>query len=163
MWSSIPKSAPKKAKQQWDLEKTQKTTCTLNEENSRYFPDEVEESDAITQNARRKLEVPMEPATCVTRIRIPNAKTPTQKGTRSLRTSFEPCLSELLVIVGMRRVRCDQCQFGMTSVDGVENVEPARKATGFMTNDAYIAEAVNRRCFWWTRSHSTVERQSESL
>ena len=30
----------------------------------------------------------------------------------------------------MRRVRCDQCQFGMTSVDGAGNVGPARKATG---------------------------------
>ena len=28
-----------------------------------------------------------------------------------------------------RRVRCDQCQFGMTSVDGAGNVGPARKAS----------------------------------
>ena len=27
------------------------------------------------------------------------------------------------------------------------NVGPAPKATGFMTNDEYIAEAVDRRCF----------------
>ena len=47
----------------------------------------------------------------------------------------------------MCRVRCDQCQFGMTSVDDAGNVGLARKATGFMTNDAYIAEAVDRRCF----------------
>ena len=47
----------------------------------------------------------------------------------------------------MRRVRCDQCQFGMTSVDDAGNVGPAQKATGFMTNDEYIAEAVDRRCF----------------
>ena len=49
----------------------------------------------------------------------------------------------------MRCVRCDQCQFG----------RPACKATGFMTNDEYIAEAVNRQCFgrqdhieslWWS-------------
>ena len=35
----------------------------------------------------------------------------------------------------------------MTSVDCAGNVGPARQATGFMTNDEYIAEAVNRRCF----------------
>ena len=54
----------------------------------------------------------------------------------------EPCLRKLFAIDGVRRVRCDQCQFGMTSVD-----EEARKATGFMTNDEHIAEAVKRRCF----------------
>ena len=55
----------------------------------------------------------------------------------------EPCLRKLLTIDGMRRVPCDQCQFGVTSVDNAGNVGPARKATGFMTNDEYIAEAVN--------------------
>ena len=35
----------------------------------------------------------------------------------------------------------------MTSVDVAGNVGPARKATGFMTNDEFIAEAVDRRCF----------------
>ena len=35
----------------------------------------------------------------------------------------------------------------MTSVDDAENVGHARNATGFMTNDEYIAEAVDRRCF----------------
>ena len=47
----------------------------------------------------------------------------------------------------MRRVRCDQCQFGMTQADDAGNVGPAQKATRFMTNDEYIAEAVDRRCF----------------
>ena len=55
-------------------------------------------------------------------------------------------LEELSAIDGMRRVRCDQCHFGMTSVNDAVNVEIARKATGFMTNDEYIAEAVDRRC-----------------
>ena len=59
----------------------------------------------------------------------------------------EPCLRKLLTIDGMRRVRCDQCQFGMTHVDDAGNVGRARKATGFMTNDECIAEAVERRCF----------------
>ena len=35
----------------------------------------------------------------------------------------------------------------MTSVDSAENVGLACKATGFMTNDECIAEAVNRHCF----------------
>ena len=35
----------------------------------------------------------------------------------------EPCLKELLAIGGMRRVRCDQCQFGMSSVDDAGNVD----------------------------------------
>ena len=59
----------------------------------------------------------------------------------------EPCLRKLLAIDGMRKIRCDQCLFGMTSVDGAGTVGLARKATRFMTNDEYIAEAVNRRCF----------------
>ena len=35
----------------------------------------------------------------------------------------------------------------MTSVDDAGNVGLAREATVFMTNDEYIAEAVDRRCF----------------
>ena len=63
----------------------------------------------------------------------------------------------------MRKVRCDQCQFGMTSVDDAENVGHARNATGFMTNDEYIAEAVDRRCFGGHDHISVVERQSRGL
>ena len=77
-----------------------------------------------------------------------------------LAASKEPCLWKS--IDGMRCVRCDQCQFGMTSVDSAGNVGPACKAPGFMTNDEFIAEAVNRH-FWRTRSHPVVERQSEIL
>ena len=47
----------------------------------------------------------------------------------------------------MRCVRCDHCQFGMTTVDSEGNVGLACKATVFVTNDEYIAEAVNRHCF----------------
>ena len=35
-------------------------------------------------------------------------------------------------------VRCDQCEFGITSADRAGNVGPACKATGFMTHDEYI-------------------------
>ena len=80
-----------------------------------------------------------------------------------LAASEVPCLWKLRSIDGMRCVRCDQCQFGVTSVDSEGNLGPACKATGFMTNDEYIAEAVNRHCFWWIRSHPVVERQSEIL
>ena len=55
----------------------------------------------------------------------------------------------------LRGVCCsDQFLFGMTSVDGAGNVGPVRKATGFMTNDEYIAEAVNRRC---CRGHDHIQ------
>ena len=64
-----------------------------------------------------------------------------------LAASEEPCLWKLRLIDGMRCVRCDQCQFGMTSVDIAGNMALACKATGFMTNDEYIAEAVKRHCF----------------
>ena len=59
----------------------------------------------------------------------------------------EACTKELLAIDGTRRVRCDKCQFGLTSDDDAGSVGLARKATGFMTNDEYIAEAVDRWCF----------------
>ena len=61
-----------------------------------------------------------------------------------------------------RCVRCDQCQFGITSVENEGNVGLACKATGFMTNDEYIAEAVDT-LFWWTRPHPVVAWQSEIL
>ena len=57
-----------------------------------------------------------------------------------LAASEELCLWKLRLIDGMRCVRCDPCQFGMTSVESEENVGLACKATGFMTNDEYIAE-----------------------
>ena len=70
----------------------------------------------------------------------------------------EPCLKKLLAIDGMRRVRCDQCQFGMTSVDHAGNVVPARMATGFMTNDEYIAEAVGTVTFSVPRLVAAIRR-----
>ena len=51
----------------------------------------------------------------------------------------------------------------MTSVDSAGNVGPACKATGFMANDEYTAEAVKGHCFRWTRSRPVVERQREIL
>ena len=64
---------------------------------------------------------------------------------------------------GMRCLRCDQCQFGRTSVDSEENVGPACKTTGFMTNDEYIAEAVNRHCFGGHDHIQFVGPHSEGL
>ena len=58
----------------------------------------------------------------------------------------EPCLWKVRSIDGMCCVRCDQCQFGMTSVDRAVNVGLACNFTGFTTNDECIAEAVNRHC-----------------
>ena len=47
-------------------------------------------------------------------------------------------LEEVLAMEVVRKFRCDQCQFGLTSV---------AKVTGFMTAGAYVAEAAERRCF----------------
>ena len=101
-------------------------------------PDELAE---LREQGKRPLEV----ACNLARLQI-------ERGGRvlfecHLAASEEPCLWKLRSIDGMRCVRCDQCQFGMTSVDSEGNVGPACKATGFMTNDEYIAEAVNRHCF----------------
>ena len=54
---------------------------------------------------------------------------------------------KLRSIDGMRCVRCDRCQLRLTSVDSAGNVGLACKATGFVTSDEYIAEAVDRHCF----------------
>ena len=55
------------------------------------FPYEAEEFDAVVQNARRKMEIPVEPAMpCVTRARIPTAKAPTQKVAVSKRRRSDP-------------------------------------------------------------------------
>ena len=59
----------------------------------------------------------------------------------------EECVKEIWRWEGMRRVRCDQCLFGQVSVDRRGHVGPARKATGFLTNDECIAEVLNRRCY----------------
>ena len=48
----------------------------------------------------------------------------------------------------------------IVSSDGADKVGLARKATGFMTNDEYIAEPVDGRCFGY---HPAVEQRSESL
>ena len=48
-----------------------------------------------------------------------------------LAASEEPCLWKLRTTDGVRCVRCDQCQFGMTSVDSEGNVGPPCKATRF--------------------------------
>ena len=45
-----------------------------------FLPDEVEDFDVIVRNARKKLEIPVEPAMpCVTRKRFPSAKALNQK------------------------------------------------------------------------------------
>ena len=117
-------------------------------------PDELAE---LLEQDKRQLEFACSPA----RLQI-------EQGGRvlfeySLAASEEPRLWKLWSIDGMRCVRCDQCQFGMTSVESEGNVGLECKATGFMTNDLYIAEAVEQTLFWWTRSHPVVEWQSEIL
>ena len=63
VWSSVSTCAQKKVKQQWDIEKRQDLRP----------PDEVEEFDATCQNARKQ-QMP-----CVARVRIPTAKTLSDK------------------------------------------------------------------------------------
>ena len=54
--------------QQWDI---QKPRYKLGEKSPDILSDEVEELDALVQNARTKPEIPVEPTMpCVTRIRI---------------------------------------------------------------------------------------------
>ena len=55
----------------------------------------------------------------------------------------EPCMQAMLQLSGVRRVRCDQCQFGQESETG----NPVRKATGFMSNAWHLLDIINRRCF----------------
>ena len=50
-----------------------------------------------------------------------------------LAASEEPCLWKLRSIDGMRCVRCDQCQFGMTSVDSA--VERGTRVQGHRVHD----------------------------
>ena len=52
-------------------------------------------------------------------------------------------MNKLLAIDGCVGSNAMNGQFGMTSVDDVGNVGPARKATRFMMNGEHIAEAVD--------------------
>ena len=114
-------------------------------------PDELAE---LREQGNRHLEFACSPA----RLQI-------ERGGRvlfqnPLAASEEPCLWKLWSIDGMRCVPCDQCQFGMTSVEK-GNVGPACKATGFMTNDESQRGVREQTLFGRTRSHPVVERQSE--
>ena len=77
---SMSECAEKKAMQQWVIEKPKIQAARQKRKIHVVLPDEVEEFDAIVQNAREKLEIPVGPAMPrVTQVRIPTAKTPTQK------------------------------------------------------------------------------------
>ena len=75
MWSSMSKCAQKKGKQQWDIDKFQIQAARQNRKIHEITP-----VDAIILNARKELDIPVEPATpFVTRKRILAAKTQAQK------------------------------------------------------------------------------------
>ena len=59
----------------------------------------------------------------------------------------EPCVKELLAWPGVTAVRCDQCLFGQVAIDASGWVGPARKATGFLTNDRFLAKELDKRCY----------------
>ena len=80
VWSSMSKCAQEKAQQQWDMDKRQIQAARQRRQIHGILLDEVEKFDATVQNVRKKLEMPVEPAVlCVTQVRIPTAKAPTQK------------------------------------------------------------------------------------
>ena len=78
--SSVFRCAQNEAKQQWDIKKSEIQTARHKRNIHDIHPDKVEECDTMNQNARHKLEHPVGPAMpCVTRERIPTAKTQRQK------------------------------------------------------------------------------------
>ena len=80
VWSSMPKCAQKKAQQQWDIERPQIQPARQKRKHHDIPPDEIEEFDAMIQNARKNWGIPVGPAMpCSARIRITNSKTPTRK------------------------------------------------------------------------------------
>ena len=80
VWSSMSKCPQKKAKQQWDIHEPKTQVARQKRKNHDILFDAVEELDGIIQNAKQKCEIPGEPAMpCVSRKRIPAARTQTQK------------------------------------------------------------------------------------
>ena len=59
-----------------------------------FLPTKLKNLNAITPKAGKKLKIPVEPAMqCVTQVRIPTAKTPTQKGKVSKVYGRRPLIS----------------------------------------------------------------------
>ena len=54
----------------------------------------------------------------------------------------EECVQEVMEIPGVRRVRADQCQYGLA----VRGEAPNKKPTDFLTNGENTAVALSRRC-----------------
>ena len=87
----MSKCAQKKAKQQWDIAKPQMQAARQMRTILDIVPDEVEQIDAIIPNARKKLEIPVDPAMpCVTRKHIHTAKIQTQKVAVSKEAEEDP-------------------------------------------------------------------------
>ena len=53
--------------------------------------------------------------------------------------------AEMEKMVGVQRVKADQCEFGLTTTS-MGTTRPARTPTGFLTNSWCIAEALNKQC-----------------
>ena len=56
---------------------------------------------------------------------------------------FDLCVIRTLGLSGVSRIRADQCQLGLQSVEG----DPIKKPTGSMSNAEELLAALNRRCF----------------
>ena len=65
---------------------------------------------------------------------------------RAAASWLEPALRALLARSSCRRVRCDQCLFGLRITDKWGEVRPAQKSTGFLTNCEFLAQALSRKC-----------------
>ena len=56
------------------------------------------------------------------------------------------CVTDLLNLPGVERVRGDQCQYGAKAPHGPEVGNPVMKPTGFMSNSPEVLSALSRRC-----------------
>ena len=57
----------------------------------------------------------------------------------------QACVKKMLKKAGVTRVVGDQCMYGLKANEG-DRWGPARKSTGFMTNSACVAQALQQRC-----------------
>ena len=55
----------------------------------------------------------------------------------------EPCIRAILQLKGVSRVVADQCQLGQE----VDQGNPIKKPTGFMSNAPDLLDTLNMRCF----------------
>ena len=55
----------------------------------------------------------------------------------------ESCVASLLQLIGVSRIRADQCRLGQQNLDG----DPLKKPTGLMSKSDELLSTLERRCF----------------